>query len=129
MDGARSRTKILVVDDDPQHRGFVRDILGDESYEILEACDAGTGMESALEHVPQLIVVDMRMPRLSGLDFVKSARANPAIRHIPIVVSSAKLSSPEGFDCLKAGAAAYVQKPLDPAPFRLRVKQLLGHPH
>ncbi|MDE2144026.1 MAG: response regulator [Elusimicrobia bacterium] len=127
MDGARGRTKILVVDDDPHLRSHVRAIFTEDPYDFLEASDGHIGLASALSHVPQLIVVDMRMPRMNGLEFIKSARANPNIRHIPIVVATAKLSSPEGLDCLRAGASAYVPKPLQPVAFRRRVKALLGH--
>ncbi|MFI5345520.1 MAG: response regulator [Elusimicrobiota bacterium] len=129
MESARSRTKILVVDDDPLHRGLVRAIFQDDAYEFLEAPDGATGLAAALSHIPQLIVVDMRMSCMSGLDFIKKARANANIRHIPIVVSTANHSAREGLDCLRAGASAYLPKPLDPDPFRHRIKALLGHAH
>ena len=128
MDSARARTKILVVDDDPLHRGLVRAIFEEDPYEVIEAADAAEGLETALSRLPQLIVVDMRMTRMSGLEFLQTARAHPGIKHIPIVVSTALSSSPQGLECLRSGAAAYFEKPLDPEPFRRRVKQLLGHP-
>ncbi len=127
MSGARDRTKILVVDDDPLHRGLVRAIFDQDPYEFVEAGDAAAGLEKAIEHLPQLIVVDMRMTRMSGLEFLQSARVHPDIKHIPIVVSTALSSSTQGFDCLRSGAAGYFEKPLDPEPFRRKVKQLLGH--
>jgi CheY-like chemotaxis protein len=125
-DGAR--TKILVVDDDPMHRGLVRAIFERDPYEFLEASDAAEGLKSAIQHLPQLIIVDMRMVRMSGLEFIQSARVHRDIKHIPIIASTASASATQGFECLRSGAAHYVPKPLDPASFRLTVKKLLGHP-
>lgn len=122
------KTKILVVDDDPAHRELVRLIFHKDPYEVLEAEDAAEGLEAALERLPQLIVVDLRMPGMSGLDFIRSAQAHPNIRHIPIVVSTASPSSLQGFECIQSGAADYFAKPLDAEPFRAKVKKLLGHP-
>lgn len=122
------RTQILVVDDDPLHRRLVRAIFEQDPYEFLEASDAEEGLASAVRHLPQLILVDMRMSRMSGLEFLQSARVHPDIKHIPIIVSTASASSPQGFDCLRSGAAHYFPKPLDPDRFRGIVKKLLGHP-
>jgi CheY-like chemotaxis protein len=128
MTSAGTKTKILVVDDDALHRGLVRAIFEEDPYEFLEAADAAAGLETAIRDLPQLILVDMRMPRMSGLEFIRSARAHPDIKHIPIIVSTASASAPQGFECLRSGAAHYFPKPLDPEPFRRSVKQLLGHP-
>lgn len=115
------------MDDDPLHRGLVRAIFEEDPYEVLEACDAAEGLESAIKHLPQLILVDMRMTRMSGLEFLQSARVHPDIKHIPIIVSTASASATQGLDCLRSGAAHYFPKPLDPQPFRRTVKRLLGH--
>jgi two-component system response regulator HydG len=128
MPKGAGRTTILVVDDDPLHRGLVRAIFEDDPYEVLEASDAAEGLESAIRNLPQLILVDMRMTRMSGLEFIQSARVHPDIKHIPIIVSTASASGPQGFECLRSGAAHYLPKPLDPEPFRLTVQKLLGHP-
>lgn len=127
MPKGAERTRILVVDDDPLHRELVRAIFERDPYEFLEASDAAEGLESAVKNLPQLILVDMRMTRMSGLEFLQSARVHPDIRHIPIIVSTASASSTQGFDCLRSGAAHYFPKPLDPDRFRRTVKKLLGH--
>jgi CheY-like chemotaxis protein len=122
------RTRILVVDDDKLQRSLVREIFRKDPYEVLEASDAAAGLAAAVQHMPQLILVDMRMPRMSGLEFISSARADHDIKHIPIIVATASTSGSQGLQCLQAGAAHYFQKPLDPVKFRLAVKKLLGHP-
>lgn len=125
---ARQQTKVLVVDDDAMIRDIIRGILTDDEFVTIEAKDASTGLEAAIEHSPQLVIVDMRMPRMSGLDFLKAVRAHPDIKHIPDMVVTAYRSAADGVECLRAGAAAYIQKPLDFPAFRLQVKQILGHP-
>lgn len=128
MANDQARTKILVVDDDELQRSLVREIFRADPYEVLEAGDAAAGLQAAVRHLPQLILVDMRMPRMSGLEFLQSARVNPDIKHIPIIVATASASGPQGFECLRSGAAHYFPKPLDPDAFRSAVKKLLGHP-
>lgn len=128
MNDLAGRTKILVVDDDQLQRSLVREIFRQDSYDVLEAPDAPAGLAAAVEHLPQLILVDMRMPRMSGLEFIQSARANPDIKHIPIIVATASASGPQAFECLRSGAAHYFQKPLDIAKLRSAVKTILGHP-
>jgi CheY-like chemotaxis protein len=123
MNAARSQTKILIVDDD----AMIRDVLRGVEV-LLEAPDAKAGLEAAVEHFPQLIIVDMRMPRMSGLEFLKAARAHPDIRHIPVLIVTAYQSASDGLECLEAGAAGYVQKPIKTAAFRRQIKTLLGHP-
>ena len=128
MSDARARTKLLMVDDDAFQREYVRAIVKEDNFEFLEATDAIEGLEKAVANLPQLIVVDMRMSKMSGLEFIKTARANPTIAHIPIVVATAMSSSSVGFECLQSGAAAFFEKPLDPEPFLRKIKELLGHP-
>ncbi len=67
------------------------------------------------------------MTRMSGLEFLQSARINPDIKHIPIIVSTASASTHQGSACLRSGAAQYIPKPLDPEGFRRAVKKMLGH--
>lgn len=122
-----TKTKILIIDDDPLLRKVVANIFEEDAYQILEADDGATGLESALSNLPQLMIVDLRMPRMSGLDFLRSARAHPAIGHIPIIVSTGMHSTTQALECLRHGAAGYFAKPFDRAQLRRRVKSLLGH--
>lgn len=127
MGNASGRTQILVVDDDALMRKVVGQIFAPDPYHILEAEDGAVGLELALEHIPQLMIVDLRMPRMSGLDFLRSARAHPAIGHVPIIISTGVHSATQALECLRHGAAGYFPKPFDKEQFRRRVKSLLGH--
>jgi CheY-like chemotaxis protein len=121
------KTKILVVDDDPWLREMLRALFTRESHEVHDSADAAAGLKKAGETLPQLIVLDMRMPLMSGLEFIKAAKASPEIRHIPIIVLTGQSSTSSGYECLRAGATAYFEKPLDLDPFRRKVNEVLGH--
>lgn len=128
MNATDPRTRILVVDDDPMMRKILSHIFASDGYLILEADDGATALEAAVESLPQLIAADLRMPRMSGLDLLRAARAHPALTHIPFVVFTGVHSATQALECLRHGAAGYFTKPLDGPEFRRRVKTLLGHP-
>ncbi|MBI3564166.1 MAG: response regulator [Elusimicrobia bacterium] len=128
MNATDQRTRILVVDDDPMMRKVLAHIFASDPYTILEADDGATALEKALETLPQLIAADLRMPRMSGLDLLRAARAHPALVHIPVVVFTGVHSATQALECLRHGAAGYFTKPVDGPEFRRRVKSLLGHP-
>lgn len=122
------RTRILIVDDDPLMRQVVATLFAADPYTILEAGDGAAALETALEQLPQLIAADLRMPRMSGLDLLRAARAHPALVHIPVVLFTGAHSATQALECLRHGAAGYFTKPVDGPEFRRRVKSLLGHP-
>ena len=125
-----AKSKILVVDDDPLIREMLKMLFEEDvnSYEVLQAPGVVEGLEAAANAIPQLIIVDIMMSRLSGYDFIVGIRSTPALRHIPILVYSAK-QPPVERECLKLGASAYLQKPMDLEIFRRKAKELLGHPN
>ena len=120
-------TKILVVDDDPMPRLIFKTLFEQDDYEIIEANDAIEGLQLAELQLPQLIITDMMMARMTGIEFLRKLKENPAVKHIPVIVSSAKKSLEDMKLCLKAGAVEYVPKPVDLIVFRKRVKEILGH--
>jgi twitching motility two-component system response regulator PilH len=124
-----AHTRLLVVDDDPDLRQLLKTYFeAKDGYEVLEAEDAKTGLASAASGRPQLIVADLAMPRMSGLDFIAAVRRDPDLKHIPIVVCTARQSTVDALHCLRIGANAFFPKPMDMAAFRLKIKELLGHP-
>ena len=108
-------------------RNLLRVLFETEHYQVLEAPDVALGLESALINLPQLIIVDVLMPRLSGMDFIAGIRSNPSAEHIPILVYSAK-NPPADRLCIDLGANAYIKKPADMDVFRRKAMELLGHP-
>lgn len=107
----RSRSRILAIDDDPSLLELVRLHLENAGYEVLLAADGIDGGRLALSAAPDLVLVDVQMPWLSGYDLVEALKADPATRHIPVVF----MTSDEAVDerSGKLGAEAYLRKPVN----------------
>ena len=80
--------RVLVIDDDEAILGFIRDVLTDEGYQVLEAIDGAEALSEASREPPDLILLDMRMPRMDGWQFAQAYRATPG-PHAPIIVITA----------------------------------------
>lgn len=125
----RNGTKrILVVDDDLEVVEVVKMVLGTKGYEILAAYDGEEGYNSLLQEQPDLLITDLRMPGMSGMELVKRARANPEVAQIPILVISslgATIDKPESFWTMGLGSDDFLSKPFDPLSLLGRVEYLL----
>lgn len=100
---------ILVVDDEESLCDLLGEILSDQ-YQVLKAYDGVQALETALEKIPDLIITDVMMPRMSGPDLIRALRADPATQHVPIILMSAvSLASPS----LAQEAVAFLAKPFD----------------
>lgn len=117
---------ILLVDDSATSRMHSRMLFGDqEDYEFISACDGQEGVEMALTRNPSLILMDVEMPRMSGIDACKALRANPATRAIPIILltmRSEDSSMKMGFD---SGCTEYMFKPVNEAALAAALKKYL----
>jgi two-component system KDP operon response regulator KdpE len=99
---------VLVIDDEPQIRRAVRDALRDVAARVDEAADGAAGVAAATEHRPDLIVLDLGLPDVPGVEVCRQIRRRSAV---PIIVLSARHSEHEKVDLLNAGADDYVTKP------------------
>jgi two-component system KDP operon response regulator KdpE len=99
---------VLVIDDEPQIRRAVRDALRDVAARVDEASDGAAGVAAAAEHRPDLIVLDLGLPDVPGVEVCRQIRRRSAV---PIIVLSARHSEHEKVDLLNAGADDYVTKP------------------
>lgn len=102
-----SHPLILVADDDPALNEFLSQILEDEGYRILSANDGEEAVKLAEKEMPELITMDLKMPRMDGADAIKALRRNPATAHIPVIVISALAEGKS------AGGDAALIKPID----------------
>lgn len=119
------KRKILVIDDDRSMREILNHCLSD-SYEVKleeDAYDALIYMQEG--NIPDLIISDLSMPKMSGLDFIQNVRKSNFFNNIPVIVLSAKESSKERIECLRTGADDYVVKPFNPEEIQLRVSNML----
>lgn len=116
---------VLIVEDNNELRSFLQTILS-ESYRVIEATNGEEGLERAREFVPDLIISDIMMPRMDGLDMVKSIKENRDICHIPIILLSAKSSLDDRISGLEQGIDDYITKPFSATYLKARIKSLLG---
>ena len=115
---------ILIVEDNVELRNFLSDILS-ESYRVITATNGQEGLEQAREYIPDLIISDIMMPAMDGLDMVKNIKENREICHIPIILLSAKSSLDDRISGLEQGIDDYITKPFSATYLKIRIKSLL----
>ncbi len=117
--------KILVVDDDPDALRLTAYALELEGYETLTAENGAQAIAAVKRDLPDLVVLDVMMPDMSGIEVCHQLRSGPETAHLPIIMLSAKGKAQDKVTGLKAGADDYVAKPTDPAELVARVERLL----
>ncbi|MGH7681618.1 MAG: response regulator [Candidatus Eiseniibacteriota bacterium] len=121
-----SKGKILVVDDEIYIVHILDFSLGMEGYEVITALDGEQALEKLKSDRPDLIVLDIMMPKLDGYEVCKAIKSDPETRQIPVILLSAKgrnVDQKLGFD---VGADDYITKPFSPRKLVERINQLLG---
>lgn len=117
---------MLVVDDDPVIQKLLQVNFEMEGYTVLTASDGVEGVERARADNPDIIICDIMMPRMDGLEVTKTLKADPATAKIPILLLSAKAQQADVAAGENSGADAYVTKPFDPLDLLQRVSGLLS---
>lgn len=119
-----ARATILIVEDEPEIRRFLRSSLGAEGYKVVESATARRGSIDATTHKPDLAIVDLGLPDFDGVDVIRRIREwSP----MPIVVLSARVQERAKIDALDAGANDYVTKPFGVGELLARVRAALRH--
>lgn len=105
--------KVLIIEDDADLRGHLRDMLSSEGWEVLEAANGDNGVEQAVRHHPEVVLCDLLMPQGNGFQVCRALRANPALHATKIVVISGRQFESDRKAALEAGADEYVGKPFE----------------
>ncbi|NJL95394.1 MAG: response regulator [Anaerolineae bacterium] len=105
--------RILVVEDNPDNRILITDVLTSLNYEVLVAIDGEDGVRKAGEAVPDLILMDLSLPLMDGWTATGHIKGNPALQHIPIIALTAHAMVGDRERALEAGCDDYVSKPID----------------
>jgi len=116
---------ILVVDDDPGVVRVVEINLTQEGYQVRTAGDGEEALASIAQAPPDLIVMDVMMPRLDGFETLKRLKGDPATAEIPILMLTARAQDEDVFEGYGTGAQWYLTKPFDPVELRRVVRHLL----
>ena len=120
-----SKARILIADDAPDVVELLRKRLRHEGYDTIEACDGEECLELAREHKPDLIILDVMMPKLDGFEVCRRLKANRRTAYIPVLMLTAKGEVESKVKGLDAGAQDYVAKPFNYAELSARIKSLL----
>jgi len=120
----RSRPTVLVIEDNADMRRFIAATLGGD-YRVQTAADGQAGLELALRDTPDLVVTDLMMSGMSGLDVLKTLRERPAFNSVPVLVLTARTEDELRVELLRAGAQDYLVKPFAVDELRARVHNLL----
>jgi DNA-binding response OmpR family regulator len=123
-----SQKTILIVDDDPDVRLGLHVRLKANHYEVIFAVDGMAGIAEARKHTPDLIILDLGLPAGDGFSVLERLKANDSLSLIPVIVVSARDRSVNMDRALKAGAKAFLQKPVDNAELLAVIRQALGEP-
>ena len=119
--------KILLVDDSSTSRMTSRMLLaGHESYVVTSACDGQEGVEKAIAEVPHLILMDIEMPRMNGIEACKMLKQNETTRNIPVVLLTMRGEEPFVRQAYASGCSDFLTKPVNEQKLATIIKKYLG---
>ena len=121
----RTPARILIVDDNPTNVKVLQTRLAAEGYEVITAADGDEGLASARQQTPDLILLDVMMPKLDGFEVCRRLRADPTFPFTPIIMVTAMADSRDVIAGLEAGGDEYLTKPVDHAALAARVRSML----
>jgi two-component system KDP operon response regulator KdpE len=116
---------VLIVDDDPRLREFVRVNLEMDGYEVREAGSAEEGLAALEEEAPDLVLLDVMMPRVDGFEVLRRMQEQHGLASVPVIMFSGKVDEESAARAAREGAQAFIGKPFDPQQLVESTKQLL----
>jgi two-component system cell cycle response regulator DivK len=117
---------ILIVEDNEKNLKLVRDLLQAKGYATVEAGTAEEGLKLAREHAPVLVLMDIHLPGMNGIDALKALRAEVATAAIPVIAITASVMKESVREVMAAGFNAFIEKPIDVRGFLEKVRSLVG---
>ena len=116
---------ILVVEDNDNNRLLVRDVLQASGYRVVEASSAEDGLRMAAEQQPALILMDIQLPGMNGIEALQRLRADPGTRAIPVIAVTASAMTQDRRQIMAAGFDGYQPKPISVKGFLQTVREML----
>lgn len=122
-----SNEKILLIEDSALNRRLIEAVLKPRGYRVLLAEDGQQGIDVAVAELPDLILMDVQLPGVSGYDATRILKSRPETRHIPIVALTAHAMTDERERAVAAGCDGYIIKPIDTRAFPDQLREYLSH--
>jgi len=120
--------KVLIVEDNPMNMRLIEMILKSNDYTLLKATDGEEALDIATKERPDLVLMDIRLPKVSGLEVAKRLKKNPGLSHIAIIALTAHAMKGDREKAIEAGCDSYLSKPIDTRQLpRLVADMLLEH--
>lgn len=122
---AQKKKKILIAEDEEHIRRLIKAILLHEGYDLIEAKDGKEVLEKVSNEMPSLIILDLMMPKIDGVEVCRQLKKNALTRKIPIIMLTAKREMADKIVGIRVGADDYLTKPFEPRELRVRVRTFL----
>lgn len=116
--------RILIIDDDPDNRELLKARLESFGFSVSQSADGEEGLAAARSAPPDLVVLDVMMPRLDGWQVCRELKGHPGTRHVPVIMLTARGRQIEELRGWESGADAYLVKPWDPAQLLETIRRL-----
>jgi two-component system cell cycle response regulator DivK len=117
---------ILHVEDNQYNRKIIRDLLSKNNYEIMEAHNGEAALDALARRRPDLILMDIQLPKLSGLEVTRRIRADSSLAQIPVIAITSFALSGDESTAFEAGCSAYIAKPFRPRDLMEMIRRFLG---
>ena len=118
--------KILLVEDNPVNRMLIKKIFTFHGSEVLEAVNGREGIEKAEKYIPNLILMDLQLPEINGIEAIKILKKSAKTKNIPIVAVSANIREEEKEKAIEAGCAGFIEKPIDSRKFIDNIRSFIS---
>jgi len=115
--------RILVVEDQEDNRQILRDLLAHAGFDVIEVGDGEQALPAAIAHHPDVILMDIQLPLLDGYEATRRIKADPAVKHIPVIVVTSYALSGDEDKARDAGCDAYVAKPFSPKALLAKIRE------
>ncbi len=122
------KQRILVVEDQEDNRRIMRDLLVNAGYEVIEAVNGVEAVAMAASAKPDLILMDLQLPLIDGLEATRRIKAEPASREMPVIAVTSYALSGDNEKALAAGCDAYFSKPVSPRRLLAKIEAVLPKP-